>query len=147
MSHNLRQIQRIVVHHSASDPRTTDWKSVRRWHIARFKLGIGYHRILEYDGACFDGRRVQVRGAHAPPNAGRIGILAMGWNGNEKHPEWKWSEAQWASLFVELRYQLERHPLALICGHNDTKATLCPGLELGKELKHRGFPTSNLMAL
>ena len=145
--HDLRQITLIVVHQSASDPRTTTWKTVRRWHIARFKRGIGYHRIIEYDGACFDGRRVQVSGAHAPPNAGRLGICVMGWNGSEEHPDWAWSEDQWGSLFIELEYQLVRHPKAIICGHNDTKATLCPGFEVGKELKHRGFPTSNLMGV
>lgn len=142
MPHDLRHITEIVVHHSASDPRTTTWKTIRRWHIARFKLGIGYHRIIEYDGTCFDGRRVQVRGAHAPPNSGRIGICVTGDN---TQPGFRWSGPQWRSLVVELKYQIARHPEAIVLGHNDTKATLCPGVDIGKELRARGFPAAHLI--
>ena len=45
VSHDLRAIIHIVVHHSASDPRTTTWKTIRRWHLARWKLGIGIRQL------------------------------------------------------------------------------------------------------
>lgn len=138
--HDAREIGLIVVHHTASNPFRTDWKSVRRWHQARFKLGIGYHRLIEHDGFVMDGRRIQRRGAHSPPNAGTLGIVVLGWNGNLDHPNWAWSRAQWDSLFSELLYWCDRLPLALICGHNQRSATLCPGFSLPPELRKRGFP-------
>lgn len=108
-------------------------------HALRFKLGIGYHRYIEHDGFVMDGRRIQVRGAHAPPNANRLGICVAGWNGNMEHPEWAWSERQWQSLINEMYYWGDRLPNLLWCGHNQTKATLCPGLNLRNELIDRGF--------
>lgn len=145
MAHDLHDIKEIIIHHSASNPKKTTWKTIRRWHLLRFKWGIGYHRITEFDGTSFDGRRVQVQGAHAPPNANRIGICLTGWNGNAEHPEWKWSGAQWRSLIIDLHHLLAVHPKAMILGHNDTKATLCPGLKINKELKKRGIPAANLI--
>jgi len=138
--HDARGIRRIVLHHTASDPFRTDWKSIRRWHRARFKLGIGYHRIIERDGFVMDGRRIQRSGAHSPPNAGTLGLVVMGWNGNAEHSSWAWSKAQWDSLFSELLYWRDRLPDALICGHNQRSSTLCPGISVPEELRKRGFP-------
>jgi len=45
VTRDLRSITHIVVHHSASDPRTTTWKTIRRWHLARWNLGIGIRQL------------------------------------------------------------------------------------------------------
>jgi hypothetical protein len=101
---------------------------------------MGYHRLMERDGFVMDGRRIQYRGAHAPPNKNRFGIVVMGWNNHPDHPEWGWTDKQWNHLiFSELPYWARRFPNASICGHNQTKATLCPGLTLRTELLDRGW--------
>lgn len=140
MAHDPRRIEFIVVHHTASDPVTTGWRTIQAWHWARFKMRSGYHRIIELDGFVMDGRRIQQQGAHAPPNANRFGIVVTGWNGpSSPERSWAWNDPQWESLLRELRYWCERLPNALICGHNQTKATECPGVELPMALISRGW--------
>ena len=138
VKHDPRSIDLLVVHHSASDPSTTTWHNIQAWHASRFK-GIGYHRVIEADGAVMDGRRIQRKGAHSPPNANKLGVCVVGWNGNEDHPEWAWNRGQWESLVHELHYWCRRFPKALVCGHNQTRATLCPGLSLPGKLIEHGF--------
>ncbi len=137
--HDARTVRLIVVHHSASDPFVTRVGTIQAWHAARFKFGIGYHRVIERDGFVMDGRTIQRSGAHAPPNANRLGICAVGWNGNENHTSWAWTRTQWRSLVNELHYWCARLPTAMVCGHNQTKATLCPGLDLEARLLEYGF--------
>jgi hypothetical protein len=139
VSHQARDIDLIVVHHTASAPSWT-WKQIHAMHLLKFKLFSGYHRIVERDGFVMDGRRIQFRGAHAPPNKNRLGIVCVGWNGHPKHNAWAWTEKQWQALIYELTYWGDRLPNAFICGHNQTKATLCPGVNLRLELIDRGYP-------
>jgi hypothetical protein len=151
MPHDPRAIELIVVHHSATRPDAT-WRTIRRMHLGRFKLGIGYHRILERDGTTMDGRRIQVRGAHAPPNSNRFGLCVLGWNEAAVpalsrdavkanwEPHWAWTETQWNTLIHrDLPYFCDLFPNAMICGHNQTKATLCPGVDLPSVLMQRGW--------
>lgn len=148
-----RMMELIVLHHSAqSVPMHKDWLSIRRLHIPRFKR-IGYHRILERDGTMMDGARIQRVGAHAPPNARRFGIVGIGWNeavaphalSREAikagwEPEWAWTERMWDDLIqVHLPYFIQIMPNALICGHYQTKPTLCPGFDVETELMDRGW--------
>ena len=135
MSHDPRDIRLIVVHHTAS-PRSTTWRDIQRWHWKRFKMHSGYHRIIESDGFVMDGQRIQKRGAHAPPNSGRFGIVVVGDN---TVPGRGWNATQWDSLIRELHYWCDRLPNADICGHNQTKPTECPGLDIGKALLERGW--------
>lgn len=154
MGHNPRGIGLCVVHHGANRPEWT-WRTVHAMHLAKFKMFSGYHRIMERDGFVMDGRRIQFRGAHAPPNSNRLGLLVLGWNEDLAHRDmsnsarnadwhihWGWTEAQWASLIgTELPYWCERLPDMLICGHNQTKATLCPGIDdFPRALLDRGWP-------
>lgn len=151
MRHDARLIDWIVLHHSASSGSWT-WRSIQDSHMRRWKIRSGYHRIVERDGFVMDGRRIQQIGYHAPPNAGRLGIVAIGWNeswapaiSSEARkagwsPQWSWTDAQWDSLLhLELPYWLKRFPEAMILGHNQTRATLCPGFDVHRELGRRGF--------
>lgn len=142
-THSIYTIDLIVVHHSASDPAKTTFYDVEEWHLDRGWGSIGYHRVIGADGMVWDGRPLQKRGAHAPPNANRLGICVVGWNGNGEHPEWAWSSRQWAVLEDQLDYWSRRYPEAKICGHNQTKGTLCPGLDLVAELNQRQFVFAN----
>jgi hypothetical protein len=151
---DLRDTNLIVIHHSAQAiPMNKDWFSIRRLHLARFVHGSGYPRIMERDGTMYDGRKAQRVGAHAPPNRNRFGICLIGWN-EEHHPgamsreaikagwkpEWAWTEKQWDALVqVHLPYFIQIFPKALICGHRQTKSTLCPGVDIPNALLERGW--------
>ena len=144
VSHTARSIKMIVVHHGAGNDKQTA-RAMKRFHTTPKPQGngwsdIGYHRVIERDGFVMDGRPIQKTGSHAPPNANRLGICVTGWNGNEKHPAWAWSQEQKDSLVEELGYWLTRFPMAKICGHNQTKATDCPGLFLPDLLEQEAFP-------
>lgn len=119
----LRQIDLIVVHCSASpsgkrlggglgDRRITATQVIDTWHanrvppfrrdpaaVAAYNPGlphIGYHYVVDLDGATLTGRRLSETGAHAGKayNARSIGICLVG--GAE--PQARYTRAQWDSL-------------------------------------------------
>jgi hypothetical protein len=143
----------IVIHHSAQrTPMNKDWRSINRSHLVRFKLGLGYHMVMERDGTVMWGRRIQRVGAHAPPNQDRFGICGIGWNEADHmnlsddaieagwKTSWEWPEKMWDALIqIQLPYLVQIMPAALICGHNQTKPTLCPGFDVSGALLERGW--------
>jgi N-acetylmuramoyl-L-alanine amidase len=134
----MRDISLIVIHHSAS-PLATTAKQIATWHAARFRLGTGYHRVIESDGSVFDGRKVQWRGAHAKgSNTGSIGICLVG---NNTLVDQHWTEAQENALYRLLRYFHQTWPNVKVCGHRDTPgaSTLCPGRDIDDMLIGMGM--------
>ena len=132
----MRSINLIVIHHSAS-PLTTTAKQIAVWHAARFRLGTGYHRIIEADGGVLDGRKVQRWGAHAKgSNEHSIGICVVGDN---TQSDCQWTVAQNDALAKTIMYYHTLYPLAKVCGHRDTSGarTLCPGLSISAWCKNR----------
>lgn len=147
-------IKLIVLHHSAqSVPMYKDWLSVRRIHLRKWHR-LGYQKVIERDGTAMDGCQIQRVGIHAPPNRDRFGVCLIGWNEEAAphalsrdaikahwQPEWAWTERQWDALIqVHLPYYVQIMPRALICGHSQTKATLCPGVNVADALLERGWP-------
>jgi len=49
-------IQKIVVHHSASNSITTKKADIERWHRQRGFSQIGYHKVIEGSGSVINGR-------------------------------------------------------------------------------------------
>lgn len=134
----MRDIDLIVVHHSAS-PLTTTAADIAVWHAARFKLGTGYHRIIEADGKVLDGRKVQRAGAHAKgSNTSSLGICVVGDNTKAGS---HWTPRENISLRWLLTYLTTSHANARIVGHRDTPgaATECPGLDIKVWCKHNGL--------
>lgn len=123
----MNHFSEIIIHHSAS-PRKTTINDIRGWHKAKGWSDIGYHYVIEDDGEVLVGRRLPETGAHAPPNAGRIGICVVGANTSNGD---RWGPAQWAALVDLTVSLLTVFPWIGINGvkrHSDTKATKCPGL-------------------
>jgi len=140
----MREIRLLVIHHSASSLQTTA-KQIMGWHAARFKLGIGYHRIIEADGGILDGRKVQRIGAHAKrSNTHSIGICVVGDNTQTGR---EWTEHQERSLDITIRYYVKLYPDILVLGHRDTPgaATLCPGLDIAEWCKTRKIKARTLI--
>ena len=140
----MRPITLIVVHHSAS-PLTTTATDISRWHSAPkpvgrgWRLGTGYHRVIEADGSVLDGRKVQRVGAHAKgSNTASIGICVVG---NNTVAGQHWTDAQHDALKDALFYFALQYPYAYVCGHRDTKGanTLCPGLDIRNYCNVRGI--------
>jgi len=123
----MRQIGRIVVHHSAS-ARDTLIATIDRWHRDRGFAGIGYHYVIEGNGKLRQGRDLSKLGAHARGfNATSVGICVTGDNTN---PSQQWSEKQVAMLRRVVDALELLFPGAITMGHRDLKNTLCPGLEV-----------------
>jgi hypothetical protein len=132
----MRDIKLIVIHHSAS-PLTTTAQQIAVWHAARFRLGIGYHRIIEAAGAVLDGRKVQRVGAHAKgSNMESVGICVVGDN---TQANCHWTPRQNDALAKTIMYYHTLYPLAQVCGHRDTMgaSTLCPGLNVAAWCRNR----------
>lgn len=142
----MRAINRILVHHSASSLDTTA-AQIAMWHAARFRFGIGYARVIESDGACYDGRKLQRQGAHCKGfNTDSIGICVVGNNcmmGNH------WTVDQESTLIETLLYFHRLFPNALTCGHNDLANTKCPGLDIAEWCRERelGIPLFERIAV
>jgi N-acetylmuramoyl-L-alanine amidase len=118
--------RRIIVHHSASHPRSTTFELIDRWHRARNWRKIGYHVVIECGGETKLGRLFSQRGAHVKGhNAGSIGICVTGDN---TVPGREWNDVQRAKLVEVVRaIRLLYGPLPVL-RHCDLVATECPGL-------------------
>ena len=126
----MRNINLIVVHHSASSLDTTT-EMIRVWHVIdNGWSNIGYHAVIEKDGILHPGRDITRVGAHARgANKGSLGICVVG---NNLLPGRKWTGAQIATLGKTLEVWLMMFPGSKIAGHCDvgTTATACPGLDI-----------------
>jgi hypothetical protein len=140
----LREIRLIVVHHSAS-PTTTTAKQIARWHSAPkpigrgWRLGTGYHRVIEGDGGILDGRKIQWRGAHAKgANTGSVGVCVVGDNTKASQ---RWTSRQEDALAVLLTHLCRVYPMARVAGHRDLpgQQTVCPGLSIRAWAKAHGL--------
>lgn len=146
----MREIRRVIVHHSAS-PRTTSLETIRAWHTDPNRPGgafqdIGYHRVIEHDGAQRVGRSLWLQGAHCPQDGANRDAIGVCVTGDNTKPEHAWNEAQILSLIEYLRAVRVVFPAIPVLGHRDVygTSTLCPGLNVRELLKARGFdPTPN----
>lgn len=120
----IGKVDTIVVHHSAS-PRSTTYQQIDRWHRNKGWNGCGYHFVIQEDGSLKHGRGLETRGAHCPPNQGRIGICVTGDNTD---PQQSWNELQWASLRELVRALLVVYLEAEVKLHHEMKPTDCPGM-------------------
>ncbi len=130
----IGEIERLVIHHSAS-PITTTFEEILAWHTKPKPEGngwpaVGYHKVILYDGTVRIGRPIHVRGAHAPPNRGRIGVCLVGDN---TKPGQGWTFEQIDALKREVEAWRVVVPGILVCGHRDIMRpgyTECPGLDV-----------------
>lgn len=123
----MRQINRIVVHHSATpmDARV-DAAVIDGWHRERGWSGIGYHLVIQRNGMIEHGRPIDQVGAHAKGhNVGSVGICLIG-NG----VEYAFTAWQYEALRHALHTLLGLFPGCEICGHRDLAATQCPGFDV-----------------
>lgn len=134
-----RSIKKIVIHCSASQNgkrlgdggRKTAAACIDVWHSARgFKrdsaareafnptlFAIGYHYVIDCDGAKQTGRSLDEVGAHvAGHNTDSVGICMVGTD--------KFTQAQWQALGSLVRALQLKYPTAAIVGHRDLSPDL-----------------------
>jgi len=117
----------IVVHHSAfaySQP-----AEIQELHMDRRGFAdVAYHFLIDVDGIIYEGREINIRGAHVQGfNTGSIGIVLLG-NFNDEQP----GEAQLASLRALVDYLRYTYEIRYVAGHRDypnqsPDGTECPG--------------------
>lgn len=127
----MREIKRLVIHHSAS-PRTVTADTIESWHRSRGFKRIGYHFIIESDGAQQHGRPVWEEGAHCLADGANHDSIGICVTGNNTINGDRWNDAQIASLVELLRVLRVVFPNIPYLGHRDVPgaATECPGLDV-----------------
>lgn len=138
-------VREIVVHCAATRP---DWMrgqplsakvaEIRAWHRNNGWSDIGYHWVIDRDGAVQAGRLETVVGAHvAGHNSGTIGICLLGGFGAAASDSFSdhFTALQDIALrqlisAIQMRARIER-----ITGHNEYAAKACPGFSVAAWLK------------
>lgn len=123
-----------VLHCSATKPDMDIGASdIRRWHIERGWIDIGYHYVIRLDGSLEYGRPQDVVGSHCKGvNWKSIGICLVGGLDSEGNPANTYNEAQLKTLRGIVRYLKAFYPSIEIKAHrefNDSKDCPCATVE------------------
>ena len=136
-------VTKIILHCADTRP---DWMTgrpiaekvaeIRRWLVQeRGWRDIGYHRIVDRDGAVAPGRRETEIGAHVEGhNRGTIGICLLGGYGASADDPFERNFTGAQALVVK-RLIAEfkgRTAIRKVLGHNDYAPKACPGFRVGR---------------
>jgi N-acetylmuramoyl-L-alanine amidase len=128
----MRRIDKIIWHCSASpEGRADTVETIRRWHIHdRGWSDIGYHYVIELDGAVKVGRPLIRAGAHVEGhNAHSIGVCYVGGVDKKGRAKDTRTEAQTHALHSLTTELLRRFRGATVHGHNEFAAKACPSFD------------------
>jgi hypothetical protein len=129
----LRDVLRLLVVHHSALPASDGPREIQRLHQGqRGFADVGYHYLIDASGLVYEGRPVNVRGAHvAGHNTGAVGVCVLG--NFEKIKPAPAQLASLASLAIALR---DAFGITHLAGHRDLPAqrTLCPGVNLWPRL-------------
>ena len=136
-----RAITEIIIHCTAT-PEGKDYTidDVRRWHKDRGFSDVGYHYVIGRHGEVWEGRDVDIQGAHCAAgshNRNSIGVCYVGGisslNGKAKDTR---TLAQKAAMLNLLNELLETYPNAKIYGHHDFERNKdCPCFDAKTEYR------------
>lgn len=126
--------QTLVVHHSAfykASGRATLLEVQRLHRRDRGWADVGYHFMLDVDGAIYAGRDLRARGVHTQGrNTGSAGVCLLG-DFRYRAP----SPAQWGALVALGRWLIAELALTHIAAHNQfNEGTVCPGPRVIEQL-------------
>ena len=131
-----RKIDKIILHCAATpEGRDVKTETIKSWHVkGRGWSDIGYHFVIELDGAVKNGRPLHRSGAHTKGyNATSIGICYVGGMDKDKKPKDTRTEAQRKAMDQLIADLKMDHPTATIHGHNEFAAKACPSFDVSKE--------------
>lgn len=145
----MREISEIVVHCSATRPQ---WMSehplsakiaeIKVWHLARGWSDIGYHFLIDRNGAQGKGRPIERVGAHVRGhNRGTIGVCLIGGHGAASTDKFldNFTEAQDESLRTMIGDLWSYYGHLIVSGHNEYAAKACPGFDVQTWLNERAI--------
>lgn len=131
----------LIIHHSAShdNKEGMDYDSVMKYHIESNNWSdIGYHAVVEMienKAVVLLGRPLDKTGSHASGwNKKAVGICFLGNYEEYEVPKIMIDEA--IKRFIKPITKIFDIPKVNIIGHKDTKATLCPGKHLYKQIDY-----------
>ena len=132
-------VRYLIIHCSATRcDRDYPVSQLRRDHLARGFLDIGYHLYIRKDGTVTQHRRYNEVGAHCRPfNRCSIGICYEGGLDESGRPKDTRTLAQRSALVRLLKALKQQFPQALIRGHNEMPGATtksCPCFKPSKEL-------------
>ena len=117
----------IVVHHSAFQ--NAGPKEIQDLHMDRRGFAdVAYHFMIDSDGFIYEGRQINIRGAHVQGfNTGSVGIVLLG-NFNDEQP----TGPQLDSFKALVDYLHYAYEIRYLAGHKDypnqsPDGTECPG--------------------
>ena len=121
-------LKTIVVHHSALEYDQGP-QAIQRLHMRRRGWAdIGYHFLVDGLGQLYEGRHLDIRGAHTGGfNTGSVGVCLMG-NFDVVAP----AAVQLATLRALTRYLRDTYTITHMAGHRDfqPEVTSCPGASM-----------------
>jgi N-acetylmuramoyl-L-alanine amidase len=127
----VREVRRIVVHHSAGkDTQALETKGIEDWHVGKGWRGIAYHYLIENVGGrptAVLGRPLRFRGSHAKgANFDSVGVCVIGnFNTTEVTDE---TFAVLMSLLADLCTVFGLTEQAIVAHQQaGTTSTECPG--------------------
>lgn len=131
----------IVVHCSATRPsQDFDVNDIRRMHLRRGFIDVGYHYIIKRDGTVEPGRPLDRQGAHVSGyNHLSVGVCLIGGvtEDDVTVPEANFTDEQYAALRTLLGELQLNFPGAEIVGHRDLPKVrkACPSFDVREWLK------------
>ncbi len=119
--------QTLVIHHSAfykANGRETLLEVQRLHRDDRGWADVGYHYLVDMDGAIYEGRNLAVRGVHTQGrNTGSAGVCLLG-DFRHRTP----TQAQWDGLIALSHWLVAELALTHLAAHRQfNEGTLCPG--------------------
>lgn len=118
----------VVIHHSALDLSYGPLK-VQKLHLEQKGYAdVGYHYLIDSQGQVYEGRKINVRGAHTGGyNTGTVGIVLLGNFELAAPPDLQIHSAKKLVRFLIMQYGITH-----LAGHRDFQPdeTVCPGAYL-----------------
>ena len=129
----MGRIERITVHHDGMDEfdsfsrqdSARRVEAIRRAHVNLGWADIGYHYIIDPAGRVYEGRPMNLQGAHVrDANEQNLGVMVLG-NYMRRPP----TDASVASLESFLRTAMRQHRVSVqrVMTHREYVPTACPG--------------------
>jgi len=132
----MRTIDKIIIHCAATpEGRDVKTETIKSWHVkGNGWSDIGYHFVIELDGAVKNGRPLHRSGAHTKGhNATSIGVCYVGGIDKDKKPKDTRTDAQRKAMDELIVALTMDYPGATVHGHNEFAAKACPSFDVQKE--------------
>jgi N-acetylmuramoyl-L-alanine amidase len=133
----MRKIKEIIIHCTATpEGRPVTVAEVDRWHRARGFQGIGYHYLIGLNGEVWQGRSVEIVGAHCEGhNAHSVGVCYAGGLDDRARAKDTRTAKQKAALAALVARLKTTYPGATVYGHRDFSKKSCPCFDAKNEYK------------